>query len=427
MIEIKKKIKLLSVLMAVVLMAGCGKLKDELPVKSGLSIWIYNCRLEIEILKNKDNREVLENCKRMFLQTKDNEETDALQDWVDIIEEEKQKNYTILCTDRLYDLLEERLSEKERKDFQIYLPALQGETSLYYTTVTDDEDNLTEMSEDGKFSIEYSCVDEITINDYCRFLEGLWYEYNWIRRISLTDLDEDGKKELIICTVYDNRTLVLHEEDGRIYMVDFWPRMYEDFQKEWEAFHINEEIRWYAVDNEENIALSAYEQLKIFAENYKEWMSDKGNHYSYCIYDFDQDGCLELLVTINDFNIENYFYRVTGNGIEELEKNNDAIEGKEKDICNERNVVAFYDKNTGNIYYRRWNYGDSNEAENREYFSVEKENISYTVMSVAEVEKDSNIKKVVGMRPILYNVEDRFLDSEGILSNLIESYEGGEY
>lgn len=426
MIDMKKRIKFLSVLAALVLMEGCGSRKDELPVKSQISTWICDCRPEAGVLKDTDNEEVLKKCKRMFLPTEQKVGPYFLQDWVDIVEEEKQKDYTILCTDRLYYLLEEKLSEKEQKDFQIYLPALRGEKSLYYTTVTDD-DYTTEMLADGKFSAVYSCVDEITINDYCRFLEGLWYEYNWIKSVSLTDLDGDGKKELIICTVYDNRTLVFQEEAGKIYLIDFWSQMYESFEQKWKASHTDEEIRWYAINNEDNIVLSAYDQLEIFAENYKEWTSDKGNHYCYCVYDFNQDGWLELLVMVDrEGNDENYFYRVSGNEIEELEQIHGGITGEEANIRNE-DIVAFYDKTTGSIYYRGWNFENSNGVESRAYFFVENANVCNTTMNIAEVEKSSNIKKVVSMEVLYYNTAEKFLNSDIVLSKLAESYQGGEY
>lgn len=408
----RKKKKILLLVIAVVLLAGCGREEVE-PLGNSDSISPVGIKLsglrEI-FVENVDIWEMSRSCKKAGIQAENmvgqsrlQIDDSVLSDLIAALEEEKKKNYTITCIDRLYYELQGSLSPEDWETFQIYLPVLRGETGFYYAAAMDYENRIEETAKDGSFSVSFPYMEEITINDYSEFLEKMWYSYNWIRCVSLTDLDGDGEKELIIRTVYDQRTLVLHRENNEIYWIDFWYRMFENLQEngihigaggagsmsyhqlifrdgmfvwkelaeqenlkfyigrqevseteleEWVAAHMDKDARWYEMDRETDQIASSYEQLVVFAKNHKEWMEGKGNNYDYCIYDFDQDEKLELLVTVkNAYGIENYFYQAEGEDIKELEQDYYGIRGKEFDICN-GTIGAYCDKSTGIIYYR---------------------------------------------------------------------------
>lgn len=184
--------------------------------------------------------------------------------------------------------------------------------------------------------------------------------------ISLMDIDGDGEKEFIMSSVYDGETLVLHRENDAIYGIGFWAKGIAKLQKsglfmcsggghssyrqlvfqngmfveevlaerrrskfyisgqevseaeieEWENIYLNNEAGWYEIESRNISVLSAYDQLDVFAKNYKKWMIGKGDNYSYCIYDFGQDKRLELVVTVyGGDGVKNYFYQVDEEGI----------------------------------------------------------------------------------------------------------------
>lgn len=511
-----QKTKTLILTLIIILLIGCGQACGEhaKEVKSNLPMWIKECCWENELIENISVQDEMEACKKFgkYLEESVGQyslriDHYVLQNLLDSVEKEKTKNYTITCIDRLYYGLQANLSPEDWKTFQIYLPVLRGETSFYYAAAMDYENGIEKTAEDGSFSISYPYTEEITINDYYEFMEQMWYAYNWIECVSLTDLDGDGEKELIIRTVYDGRTLVLHRENNKIYWIDFWYRMFENLQEngihmgygglghlsyhqlefqddmfvwkelaarnglefyvggqevsqtelnEWELAHIKQNARWYEI-NEEDQVLSAYEQLEIFAENYEEWMGEKGNTYNYCVYDFDQDGRLELVVTVKRmYGIENHFYQVEGEGIKEIEQDYYGIRGKEFDICN-RTTTAFHDKSTGIIYYEAKNYGGSSGIDSYGYFYMENGKICHVLVSTVksdengqahyfdenrtdnrEIDRDTflalnneiengKVKTWIDLESVEWGERSSFTNFDIVLSNLIASYQGGEY
>lgn len=513
----RRKTKFLILSFVIILLTGCGQTggKHSKETESNMPMLIKECCQENELIENINVQDGMEACKEFdkYMEESTGQyslqiDQYVLQNLIDSVEKEKEKDYTITCIDRLYYGLQADLSPEDWETFQIYLPVLRGETVFYYAAAMDYENSIEKTAEDGSFSISYPYTEEITINDYYEFMEQIWYAYNWIECVSLTDLDGDGEKELIIRTVYDGRTLVLHRENNKIYWIDFWYRMFEDLQEngihmgsggaghlsyhqlefqddmfvwkelatreglefyiggqevsetelnEWELAHIKQNARWYEINVEEDQVLSAYEQLEIFAGNYEEWMGEKGNTYHYCVYDFDQDGRLELLVTVKKmYGIENHFYQVEGEEIKELEQDYYDIKGKEFDICN-RTTTAFHDKSTGIIYYEAQNYEDSNGVYNYGYFYMENEKICHVLVSVVksdengqahyfdenrtgnrEIDRDTfaalnneiengKVKTWIDLEPVEWGDKSSLTYFDIVLSNLIASYQGGEY
>lgn len=312
---------------------------------------------------------------------------------------------------------------------------------------------------------------------------------------------------MIIRTVDDGQALVLHRENGRIYCIDFWCRMFEQLQEngihmnydglahssyhqlefqdgmfvwkelakqngldfyiggqevsqtefnQWKLAYIKQDAQWYVINAEEAQVLSAYEQLEIFAENYEEWTEGKGNAFNYRVYDFDQDGRLELLVTVKRANsIENYFYQVEGEGIKELEQDYYDIKGKEFDIIYTN--TAFHDKSTGIIYYGAKNYGGSSGIDSYGYFYMENGRICHVLVSVVksdengeqhffdvnrtdnrEIDRDTfmalnkeiengKIETWIDLESVEWGDKSSFTNFDVVLSGLIASYQGGEY
>ncbi len=511
----KKKILLL--FMAVVLLTGCGRGKTEHSGKAGsiLSAEIKICGFGENLVENIDIRKMSGVCINADIQTGDTDsqyrpqiDESVLRNLFAGVEEEKKKAYTITCIDRLYYELQENLSPEDWKTFQTYLPVLRGETTFYYVSAMDHESRIKKTAEDGSFSISFPYMEEMTINDYAEFLEQMWYSHDWIRCVSLTDLDGNGEKELIIRTVYDNRTLVLHRENNKIYWIDFWYRMFEDLQEngihmgsggagsqsysqlifqdgmfiwknlakrenlqhyiggreisetefeEWIAVHMNQDARWYEMDAEKDEISSSYDQLAVFAENYKEWMESKGDNYDYCIYDFDQDGRLELLVTVkNEYGVKNYFYQVEGEDIKELAQDYYGIRGKEFDICSGM-IGAYCDKSTGIIYYRSRSREDYSGSESYGYFYMAEGKVHHVPVSVVKNEEggiehyfdvnktgneeidgdtfqelnseieEGKVKVPADLEFVEGENESSLVNYDYVLSNLIASYQGGDY
>lgn len=512
-----QKTKSLILTLIIILLIGCGQACGEhsKEVKSNLPMWLKECCCEKELLENISVQYGMEVCKKFdkYLEESDGQyslriDHYVLQNLISSVEKEKKKDYMITCIDRLYYGLQADLSPEDWETFQIYLPVLRGETGFYYAAAMDYENSIEKTAEDGSFSISYPYTEEITINDYYEFMEQMWYAYNWIKCVSLTDLDGDGEKELIIRTVYDGRTLVLHRENNKIYWIDLWYRMFEDLQEngihmgsggagyssyyqlgfrdgmfvsdrlaqrdglkfyiggqevseteleEWIGTHMDEEARWYEMNEETASVLSAYDQLTIFAKNYKVWMDDKSNDYEYCVYDFDQDGRLELVVTVKRmYGIENHFYQVEGEGIKELEQDYYGIRGKEFDICN-RTTTAFHDKSTGIIYYEAKNKEDSSGIDSYGYFYMENGKICHVLVSTVksdengqahyfdenrtgnrEIDRDTfaalnneiengKVKTWIDLETVEWGDKSSLTYFDIVLSNLIASYQGGEY
>lgn len=508
----REKKKILLLLMAAALLTGCGREETETFGKAGsiLSSEIKLCGfIREDFVENIDIRKMSRICMNADIQTEDTDsqyrpqiDDSVLRDLLAGVEKEKEKAYTITCIDRLYYELQENLSPEDWETFQIYLPVLRGETAFYYAEAMGYKNHIEKKEEDGSFSVLFPYIEEMTINDYAEFLERMWYSHDWIRCVSLTDLDGDGEKELIIRTVYDNRTLVLHRENNKIYWIDFWYRMFEDLQEngihmgsggagsqsyeqlifqdgmfvqkelaerenlkhyiggqevsetefeEWIAAHMNQEARWYEMDEETDEISSSYDQLAVFAKNYKEWMEGKGDNYDYCIYDFDQDGRLELLVTVENMHgIQNYFYQVEGEDIKELEQDYYSIRGMEFDI-RKGMIDAYCDKSTGIIYYRSRSVEDNNgfymkegkiyhvlvsvvkneEGGETYYFEVNKtdnrEIDGDTFQELNSEIEEGKVKVRADLEFVEGGNESSLVNYDYVLSNLIASYQGGDY
>lgn len=475
-IIMKQKKKCLLLLIVIILLVGCGEPKADSSgeMSSGLPGWIIKCDLE--------NRFVDIPIEDPNAHYKPHPDYLAWEDLVISADEEKKRSYTITCMDRVYCNLKQELTPEDWETFQIYWPVLQGETDFYYT-VTVNSDDIQSRSEDGRDSIAYPHTEKITMHDYYEKRQEWWYAYKWIERVSLTDLDGDGEKEFIMSNVYDGETLVLHRENDKIYGIALWRRMIEDLQEdgvfmgsggaghtsfhrlffrdgmfvkeelaeretpkyyiggkevseaefeEWESIHMNNDAQWYEMDSWDIWDSSAYDQLKIFAKNYKKWMTGKGNNYSYCIYDFEQDEYLDLVVTVYEQDgVKNYFYQVDEEGIVELEQDYDGIAGKEFDICNET-TIAFYDKSTGMVYYESGNSEDGSEMGSRGYFYIENGKVHYILENdIKEAEstgiEDEKVKGSVSLEPIQWSNKGNYASYDIVLSNLITSYLGGEH
>lgn len=465
----QKKICLL-LLIVIILLVGCGESKADSSeeMSSGLSTWIKKCESESRLAEYIDMQIVSEiNSKIVY---------SAWEDSVDSADEEKKRSYTITCMDRVYCNLKQELTPEDWEAFQIYWPVLQGEVDFYYT-VKMSFDDMERVSEDGRDSIAYPHTEKITMHDYYEERQEWWYAYKWIERVSLTDLDGDGEKEFIMSDVYDGETLVLHRENNKIYGIDFVRRAFQSLQEdgifggsggashtvysrlvfrngmfveeelaeretpkyyiggkevseaefeEWESIHMNNDAQWYEMDSWDIWDPSAYDQLEIFAKNYKKWMIGKGNNYSYCVYDFGQDEYLELVVTVYEQDgVKNYFYQVDEEDIRELEQDYNGLAGKEFDICNET-TVAFYDKSAGMVYYESGKMGSSG------YFYIENGIVHYILENDIKEEEstgieDGKIKGSVSLEPVQWSNTDNYAGYDIVLSNLVASYLGGEH
>ena len=470
-IGMKEKIFLL--LAVVVLLIGCGKISQKVSAQNGFSEQIESRLLKSGFVGNTNIWSSLDEARRIIqLLLKYGDGTK----WASVIwfmEDEKKSDYMITCVNEMYDVLREYLSEENMENLQVYMPALRGETAFYYTKIYI---NSLEKKEDSIRNGLYY-MEKITMKDYYR-LRGIYTDYhNWMNRVAFIDLDGDGKKELIIHmtkSAFERGYMVLHEENGKIYLIDFpidrleclqengiyiggdefgrtsychlifqgeifteeelagWDgenayingqKVSEEELEEWKAVHINKEARWYDVKGG---YLSSYYQLDMFARNYSNWMPDKGNDYSYCIYDFNQDGDLELLVTIRKAEgIENHFYQVVSSGIKEM-KQDDNGGGEAFDICNE-SLAAFYDNDKGIIYYRSWNLNGNSDVENRNYFYIDNWKVFYAKMDFTEIEESEKVKRIVKPESIPCSGENQVMNYKKIMLYLLSSYRKGVY
>lgn len=488
----KQKKKCLLLLIVIISLAGCGKAKVESfgEISGGLAVWIKKCESENRLAENTDMQIVPEIYSEIDVPAEDTNahykphpDYFAWEDLVDSADEEKKKSYTITCMDRIYCDLKQKLTQEDWKTFQIYWPVLRGEMDFYYTASMNYENAIEKTSEDGRVSIEYPYMKKTTINDYYEVRQNWWYAYEWIKCVSLIDMDGDGEKEFIMSSVYDGETLVLHRENDVIYGIGFWAKGIEMLQKsglymgyggagyshyqqlafrngmfveevlaerkglkfyiggqevseaeieEWENIYMNNAAQWYKMESRNILVPSAYDQLEGFAKNYKKWMIGKGDNYSYCIYDFGQDERLELVVTVYEKNgVKNYFYQVDEEGIRKLQQDYNGIPGKEFDICNDM-IVAYYDKSTGMVYYERDNLGDGSEMESRGYFYIESGKAHYILENDIKEEEstgieDGKIKGSVSLESVQWSNKDNYASYDIVLSNLIDSYLGGEH
>lgn len=472
-IFIGMKGKKLLLLAMVVVLIGCGKADQTVSVQSGFLEQIESYFLKSGFMGNTNIWNSLDEAREIIQLLLEYEEEAKWISVVGFMEGEKESDYLITCVNEMYDVLKKYLSEENMENLQVYMPALRGETTFYYTKIYINSPGKKEDSNRSNFYY----MEKITMKDYYR-LRGIYTNcHNWMNRVAFIDLDGDGKKELIIHMTkgaFEIGYMVLHEENGEIYLIDFpidrlkylqengiyiggdefghssychlifqgetfieeelagwhWENAYineqevsEEELEEWEAVHMNKDARWYDVKGG---YLSSEYQISIFAENYEDWMPDKGSDYSYCIYDFDQDGDPELLVTIRKAgSIENHFYQSVNKSIREMKQ--DYKDGGEVfDICNE-SLAAFYDKDKGIIYYRSWNLDGNSDVENKNYFYIENRRVFYAEMDPAEIESGEKIKKIVKPEAIPCSGENQVMNNEKIMSYLVSSYQKGVY
>ena len=475
-IGMKEKIFLL--LAVVVLLIGCGKISQKVSAQNGFSEQIESRLLKSGFVGNTNIWSSLAGDRRTIQLLLEYGDETKWSSAISLIENEKGSDYTITCVNEMYDMIKEYLSEESIENLQVYMPALRGETNFYYGNIGI---NGIEEKEDSIRNSHYY-MEKITIRDYYR-LSGIShnnYYYNWMDCAAFIDLDGDGKKELIIRMtkeMFERGYMVLHEKNGEIYLIDFpiygleclqengiyisgdrfgrtsychlmfqgetfieeelagWDgenayingqEVTEEELEEWKAVHVNKETRWYDVSDGYLPHFSSYYQLDVFAKNYSNWIPDKGSDYSYCVYDFDQDGNLELLVTIKKAEgIENHFYQVVSGGIKEM-KQDDNRGGETFDICNDP-LVAFYDKNRGVIYYRSWNLENNSDVESKNYFYIENRRVTYAEMDSAEIEESEKIKKIIKPESISCSGENQVMNYKKIILYLLSSYRKGVY
>lgn len=482
----KRKIFLL--LAIIVLLIGCGKTNQGVSDQNRFSEQVKSCLLESEFTDNTNVWNKLNGYRRTIQLLLDHQDEHKWMSEVSFIEDEKGPDYTVTCVNEMYDMVKRYLSAENMINLQVYMPALRGETDFYYTHFGL-ADNINEIGETEITSSvwnAYCYMEKITMEDYYRVKEISYnnYFYNWMNRATLVDLDGDGEKELIIRLIkeeFDKGYMVLHEENGKIYLIDFpvdrfqnlqengiyiggarigrtsychlifqdemlieeelagWDgenayingqEVSEDELEEWKAAHMVKGARWYDAADGYLPHFSSYYQLRVFAENYPNWMPDKGSDYSYCVYDFNQDGCLELLVTIKKVDgIENHFYQIVwglnGDEIQEMKQDYNG-EGEEFDICNET-LAAFYDKDEGVIYYRNWNSESNSDVEDRNYFYIKNRRVFYARMDSAEVEESEKIKRIVKPESVPRSVGNQVMGCKRVMLYLITSYRKGVY
>lgn len=112
----------------------------------------------------------------------------------------------------------------------------------------------------------------------------------------------------------------------------------------------------------ENVPLTDMEQLSVFAKNYDVWCNYPESRYA--VYDLDGDGRLELIANFiqgSGHFSSNFFYRVEGNDVVELEQPMQM--GENQFDLQDYEPTAYLDEDTGIIYYaacdwQRGGFGD---------------------------------------------------------------------
>lgn len=331
-------------------------------------------------------------------------EREPLWEIVDEIQVQQELSYYNSWYGEAYGQISEALNSKEKEALKEYLSVLRGEEAFYCAESMDG--SMEQYIQDGYNYFRYPDMQLTTLEEWIYSIFGEEYRRDWMREISFMDMDGDGELEMVICVMNYSDILVLHRENNLVYGIDFGirsfsgtqengihtksggagnteyysiffengmfvekelggndypdcyigiqqvtPEEYEQWQKEMEQ--TADYVEWYETPrederNEEQIP-SAFEQLETFAYHADEWK--KWAETKYCIYDFDQDGILELLVSTkrNNQYTENHFFHADGDHIVELDQNYYGEKGDEFDLDWGRS--AWCDPDTGKIYY----------------------------------------------------------------------------
>lgn len=342
-------------------------------------------------------------------------EGEQLSEIVDAIQTQQELEYYNLWNGKYYERFSEMISGDERETLEEYLPVLRGEEEIH--CACEGDGSVEEYIQDGHKYFRYPHMKSMTLEEWVYSLFKEEYRRDWLWEIAFMDMDGDGEQEMVMCTMNDIYILVLHRENDKVYGIDFGIRCFNSIQengihtksggagstfyysiffedgmfiekelggREYPDYYVGiqqvteeeyeqwrekveqtaEQTEWYETEsyeerNKEQIP-SAYEQLETFAYHVDEWK--KGEDIKFCIYDFDQDGMLELLVSSKKNNqyAENHFYHAGGDHVVELEQNYYGEKGDEFDL--EWGNRAWCDPSTGRISYYAQNNSNINDS-----------------------------------------------------------------
>lgn len=321
---------------------------------------------------------------------------------------DKKANYYRTEYEQVYG----QLTQSEQETFQRYLPVLRNEKEIYFFLYYYKE----YVNDDGTYyGRTYPYTKKMMLDEWiAENLEGV--TCTAIKQISFIDINEDGKLELVLVTnIYENIILYQDGEDfyatymsGKEFQrelqngihvstgggIDIYQKLtFEDGQfvrqklaeQHVETFFIRDEVvtqaefdAWlegikntapdavhYDVWGEETYDYKGEEgifaQLEGMALNTEAWVSNGSDAESeaiadetyYAVYDFGQDGYLELVSTAklgNGQYSENHFYHVRNGEVIELPQQLYGEKGDEFDLLGET-LYSSFDESTGSISY----------------------------------------------------------------------------
>ncbi len=357
---------------------------------------------------------------------------------------------------RIYDGFNELLGPKEQESMVCYLPVLKGEEKVYFGNAFV---NMEYLEQQGKQIIRYPWMQMMTLDKWKNVHLSERDCYDWIDDISFIDIDDDGKQEMVLTVGNYLYRIVFHQEDDITYAIVFGIRGFNDIfengihvgsggagynshyklgfkngmfvdeklaQMEWPEHYIGgkpvseEKYQGWIEDlqqtyprnieynisemYEEEERASFYAQLEIYAENSQVWMrshqaEDISDETYYAVYDFGQDGYVELVSTAklgNGQYSENHVYQVRNGEVVELNQRFYGKEGDEFDLLSGTLFLSF-DEGADVINYATQNTnldGASWQQTCNGYFYMEEDVVIHVPVLGYECERSASGEQI---------------------------------